>query len=74
MELKPLKHAHSGSNTTHFGYDEATRTLRVKFSSGKVAEYDNVPPQLAAGLENAPSHGSFFNKHIKGGAFTWRYV
>lgn len=73
MELKALKHANTGSNTTHFGYDPQTKKLHVKFSSGKIAEYDDVPLGHADGLENASSHGQYFNKHIKGN-FTWRYV
>lgn len=48
-----------------FRYDEARRTLRVGFTSGDVYEYDGVPPEVAAGLEGAPSRGRFFGRNIR---------
>ncbi|WP_309628622.1 KTSC domain-containing protein [Brevundimonas sp.] len=48
-----------------FRYNEAARTLRVGFVSGETYEYDEVPPEAAAGLKAAPSRGRFFGPNVR---------
>lgn len=56
----------SSSNLRSVGYDVATHTLEITFHSGGVYVYDSVPTEVHAGLMSAPSHGRYFDRHIKG--------
>ena len=47
-------------------YDEPTRTLFVRFTSGEWYSYFGVPPRVAADFEAAESKGRFFQDHIRG--------
>ncbi|MBV9986545.1 MAG: KTSC domain-containing protein [Chitinophagaceae bacterium] len=47
-------------------YDTAGKNLRVRFVSGLIYEYLNVPAQVFASMKKAISKGSFLNRHIKG--------
>lgn len=40
--------------------------LRVKFLTGLVYDYKNVPPNVFRSLKTASSKGRFLNFHIKG--------
>ena len=44
----------------------AGHTLEVKFKSGDLYEYDNVPASVYQSLLNAPSVGGYLHQHIKG--------
>lgn len=48
-----------------YNYDEAARRLRVKFVSGAVYEYDEVPPEVVEALAAAGSKGRFFGARIR---------
>ncbi len=48
------------------GYDEATRTLEVEFSSGTVYRYFDVPPEDHRALMAADSIGRHMNANVKG--------
>lgn len=41
-------------------------TLDVGFVGGRVYRYQPVPPDVAAGISEAPSAGEYFNSEIKG--------
>ena len=56
----------SSSIIDRVGYDDATRTLCISFHDTGKYLYDDVPPELYAGLCQARSAGSFFNERIKG--------
>ena len=47
------------------GYDEASKTLEVEFTSGGIYEYYNVSPQAYKGLLAASSHGRYFLANIR---------
>lgn len=47
------------------GYDEASKTLEVEFTSGGVYEYYNVPLQAYKELLAAASHGRYFLANIR---------
>lgn len=51
----------SSSNIASVGYDTATCTLQIKFHSGGLYEYYDVPCYIYQGLMNAPSHGKYFH-------------
>lgn len=62
MQLKQIK---SSAIASH-GYDPATRVLAVVFNSGKRYDHQDVPPEVAAGLEGAESAGRFYGTNIAG--------
>lgn len=47
------------------GYDEPNEVLRLNFKSGKVYDYQNVPPRTYQLLMRSPSKGEYFNESIK---------
>jgi hypothetical protein len=55
----------SSSNIASVGYDIATCTLQIKFHSGGLYEYYDVPYAVYQGLMNASSHGKYFHQYIK---------
>lgn len=78
-ETKPLPDikmcACESSQISEYGYDEATKTLAIKFKhGGGVYHYDNVEPELYAEFNAAGSKGSFFGKRIKSGGFSYRKI
>ncbi len=48
-----------------FDYHAPSRRLTVRFVTGRVYAYDDVPPDIAEGLGAAASRGSFFNLVIR---------
>ncbi len=48
------------------GYDETTGTLEVKYKSGGIYKYRNVPLEVYLGLMSAYSKGRYFNRYVKG--------
>ena len=67
MNMKPVE----SSNLAEVGYDPATMTLRIRFHSGGVYEYFDVPESVYCGLMQAESHGKFFHAHIRN---SYRYA
>ena len=59
------------SNIEWVEYDEDSGSLFMQFDTGKCVRYENVPSGYAIAMVQAPSAGSFFNRHIKG---IYRYV
>lgn len=64
ITMEPVK----SSQIESIGYDQATKTLAVKFirGGGAVYNYFDVPPSIYAGLQTAESVGTFFGKHVRG--------
>lgn len=48
------------------GYDAATKTVRIRFSSGWVHEYPGVEPAEYDALHQAESAGKHFNANFRG--------
>jgi hypothetical protein len=46
-------------------YDPTSKTLRVRFVSGSIYEYLNVPPEIYESMRTAGSKGIYLNQHIK---------
>ncbi len=61
MDMIPVR----SSNLSAVGYDDATSTLRIRFNSGGLYDYYNVPSNVYQGLMSASSHGTYFHQHIK---------
>lgn len=55
----------SSSAIRSVGYDSATGTLEVQFTSFTVYRYCNVPESVYRGFINASSKGTYFNRYIK---------
>lgn len=60
----------SSSDIVAIGYEPSTATLRVKFISGDVYDYFNVPETVYKEFLQAPSHGKFLHAYIR---FNYRY-
>lgn len=65
ITLTPCK----SSNISAHGYDAATQTLAIQFSSGLTYHYDKVSQDVVDRLGKAKSIGSFFATDIRN-AFT----
>lgn len=52
------------SNISSIGYEGTT--LYVRFNSGGLYAYYNVPSSIYSGLMSASSHGSYLASHVKG--------
>lgn len=67
--LKPYplfeQHLSSSSATSHFGYSTISEYLDIRFRYGGGYRYSSVPERVWNGFLNAPSHGTYFNTHIK---------
>lgn len=60
MTMQPV----SSSNIASIGYENGL--LHIRFHSGGLYAYYNVPTSIYNGFMNASSHGSYFHSHIKG--------
>jgi hypothetical protein len=49
-----------------WNYDEAGRELQLKFTSGDVRTYMDIPRNVARAFEAAPSKGTFYREQIAG--------
>jgi hypothetical protein len=54
------------SVVAYMSYDAASATLRVRFVSGRVYDYEKVPERVFRAMKNADSKGTYLNEHIKG--------
>lgn len=52
-------------NLRAVGYDAATQTLDVQFSSGRVYRYSGVPDKVHEELIAAESIGSYFARNVR---------
>jgi len=50
---------------SHFIYFPSSETLRIRFVSGIVYDYVNVPISIYLDMKEAYSKGTYFNKYIK---------
>jgi len=53
------------SNLAAVGYDLDSKTLKVKFNSGDIYHYFEVPPEVHEQLLLSPSIGKYFNQFVK---------
>lgn len=63
----------SSSTIAAIGYDDDAEILEVEFVSGSVYRYRGVSQDVYEDLRQAPSKGTFFNRHIKE-AYAWEQV
>lgn len=54
----------SSSDIASVGYEGTT--MHIRFHSGGLYAYYNVPPSVYTGLMGASSHGKYFHAYIKG--------
>lgn len=64
----------TSSNLRSVGYAPASQTLEIEFDHGGVYQYSGVPQAEYDGLMSASSHGSYFDRHIKKGGYSYRKV
>jgi len=48
-------------------YDERSHELRIRFTTGAIYRYFDIPPEIAEELVDPPgsSHGRYFNEQIR---------
>jgi hypothetical protein len=54
------------SNIASVGYKVTERTLEVRFNTGSIYQYTDVPKVVYEGLRDAESKGQFFYQYIRG--------
>ncbi len=52
------------SDIASVGYEGTT--MHIRFNSGGLYAYYNVPESVYSGLMSASSHGKYFHAHIRG--------
>lgn len=62
------------SNIKSIGYSPTFQRLEVRFSTGALYEYEEVPQSVYESLLNAESKGSYFNRTIRKGGYRYRKV
>lgn len=62
----PLTPIEGSSQIAAAGHDPATGTLAVRFHTGTVYQYQDVPAEVAEGLLSAQSKGRYFGAEIRG--------
>jgi hypothetical protein len=60
-----MVHSASEAIAAH-GYDPATKTARLQFTSGRIHEYPGVEPREYQEFADASSLGRHFNEHWQG--------
>jgi lysyl-tRNA synthetase, class II len=61
MEVHPL----SSSVLSAVAYDGDTQLLEVRFQTGRIYRYRDIPREIFEPLLTAPSAGQYFNTHIR---------
>jgi hypothetical protein len=56
------------------GYDPKSQTLQVTFQSGSQYQYYDVDHQVATGLFQAPSKGTYVNEVIKKNGYAYKRI
>ena len=64
--MQDWTHTPHSSNVAAFRYDDASRTLHVRFKSGHTYSYADVPDHHLDGLQSADSVGKYLREHIIG--------
>jgi len=64
-KFKPTWYPVDSSNISDVCYDPKSKTLYIKFLSGKAYSYAGVSQSTFDQLNAAPSIGAFFSKEIK---------
>ena len=62
--LKITMHPAISSNIAAAGYDAATRTLEIQFSTGHSYRYSDVPKEVYEAMWKAESIGKFVHSNI----------
>lgn len=56
----------ASSNLASYSYDETAQELYITFNHGGRYKYTGVPAEVAEGLGDAGSPGTYFQSEIKG--------
>jgi len=70
MNRQPVSQS---KNILGVGYDGASKTLEIEFSSGGIYSYEGVPADLHQALIKSDSPGLFFTNFIRG-AFPYTHL
>ncbi len=62
------------SQVKEHGYDPLSSTLAVRFKTGGLYWYSNVPQEVAAGLHTAESKGAYIRDKIKAAEFSYERI
>ena len=56
------------------GYDPGRQVLEIRFRSGSLYAYSNVPADVAEALLEAPSVGTYFDAYIRDAGYAYTRV
>lgn len=68
-----MKDGRGSSAVDFYGYDPQSMTLRIQYPSGTY-DYFNVPPDVAAEMDQAASLGTYVNEFVKDAGYRYRKV
>ena len=60
-----IRHNVRSTNILSVGYEAESAILEIEFRNGGLYKYLNVPQTVYDEFMAAPSHGSYFHRHIK---------
>lgn len=60
-----LRQVVESSSLRSIGYDKATHTLEVEFTSGSIYRYVDVPDSVWFEMRHATSKGKFFQDRVR---------
>lgn len=62
------------TNIRSIGYDQASATLEVEFTSGDVYQYFNVPQLVYQNFLHAASPGQYLNENVVRYSYRYRKI
>lgn len=61
------------SNIASVGYKKTEQLLEIRFNTGSVYQYNNVPSEIYEQLQAADSKGSYFSSNIRS-SYTYKRI
>jgi len=62
------------TNIASIGYKKTEKVLEVRFKSGIVYQYKDVPLDIYEDFQSAESKGSFFFKRVRNGGYSYTKI
>lgn len=66
MDTPKMRPMEGSSTISSMGYDHEAKKLWLRFKSGGLYSYDDVPQDLHEALTSAKSVGTHFHAHVRG--------
>lgn len=66
MDTPKMRPMPGSSTISEMGYDHDAKQLFIRFKSGGLYSYADVPPEMHEALTSAKSVGTHFHAHVRG--------